>query len=294
MKKILIELGSDSLGDTIACTPYVNKFAEDNDCEIYFSIEKPYIFLFETSYPKVNFIDRDYNLLFDDKITLKTSLLKNLQLGYAEQLGYMDAPYIKPNLNIEKNERPIKNKFITIGVHSTAQLKYWNHPLGNSVQPIQPYWDGLCKTLRKKGYTPVSIDRYELFGDSNNFNGIPKSSVNKTGMNLADTINYIQHSEFYIGLSSGLSWLAHSLNKKVVMISNFTESWYEFDLNDEDYIRIDNDNTCRGCFNHPETQSNFDAWDWYWCPLHKNTSRQFECHTSITPEMVINKIEKWL
>ncbi len=34
--------------------------------------------------------------------------------------------------------------------------------------------------------------------------------------------------------------------------------------------------------------------DWYWCPKHKNIDRQFECHTSITPEMVYNEIKDWL
>ena len=37
---------------------------------------------------------------------------------------------------------------------------------------------------------------------------------NKIGLNLEDTINDIYHSEFFIGLSSGLSWLAHAMGKK--------------------------------------------------------------------------------
>jgi hypothetical protein len=35
----------------------------------------------------------------------------------------------------------------------------------------------------------------------------------------------------------------------------------------------------------------FDKGDWNWCPEHKGTPRQFECHKSITPEMVINQIK---
>jgi hypothetical protein len=34
--------------------------------------------------------------------------------------------------------------------------------------------------------------------------------------------------------------------------------------------------------------------DWYWCPEHKGTERQFECHKSITPEMVLENIKHWL
>jgi len=294
MKKVLIFLDSDSLGDTIACIPYVNKFFEDNECEVYLSIEEHFIFLFESSYTNINYLSRSYDLNFDEVITLIPSFTKNLQLGYAEQLGYVSGEYIKPKLNFELKDRPIKNKYVTMSVHSTIQMKYWNHPLGNQVQGLQPYWNDLSSMIRKKGMTPVVIDKNELFGDSENFNGIPKKCQNKTGMSLYDTINFIQHSEFFIGLSSGLSWLAHALGKKVVMISNFTESWYEFDLNDNDYIRITNNNVCNGCFNKIGVDYEIDVWDWYWCPKHKGTERQFECHKSITPQMVMEQINKWL
>ena len=38
----------------------------------------------------------------------------------------------------------------------------------------------------------------------------------------------------------------------------------------------------------------FDKIDWYWCPLHKNTDRQFECHKSISVNDVVEQINKWL
>jgi autotransporter strand-loop-strand O-heptosyltransferase len=97
-------------------------------------------------------------------------------------------------------------------------------------------------------------------------------------------MDVIHHSEFFIGLSSGLSWLAWALNKKVVMISNFTDDNHEFEC-----IRITNKSVCHGCWNKPEYK--FDKGDWNWCPVHKGTDRQFECHTSITAEQVIDQIK---
>jgi hypothetical protein len=41
-------------------------------------------------------------------------------------------------------------------------------------------------------------------------------------------------------------------------------------------------------------EHSFDISDWYWCPKHKDTERQFECHTSITPEMVFEEIKNWI
>jgi hypothetical protein len=35
----------------------------------------------------------------------------------------------------------------------------------------------------------------------------------------------------------------------------------------------------------------FDKGDWNWCPEHKGTERQHECHKLITSEMVINQIQ---
>ena len=38
----------------------------------------------------------------------------------------------------------------------------------------------------------------------------------------------IYHAEFHLGVSSGLSWLAWAMGKHVVMISDVTPKWHEF------------------------------------------------------------------
>ena len=83
------------------------------------------------------------------------------------------------------------------------------------------------------------------------------------------------------------------MNKKVAMIANFTEDWNEFDLSCDDYKRITNKSVCHGCWNKINIDYKFDPSDWYWCPKHKGTPRQFECHTSITPSMVFDEIKDW-
>jgi hypothetical protein len=104
---------------------------------------------------------------------------------------------------------------------------------------------------------------------------------------MNSTIERIEQSAFFIGLSSGLSWLAWALNKEVIMISNFTDKHHEFTCH-----RPVNTNVCHGCWNDP--QYTFDKGDWNWCPVHKGTDRQFECQKSITPNMVIDEIKKLL
>jgi autotransporter strand-loop-strand O-heptosyltransferase len=294
MKKILINITSNSLGDTIACTPYVSEYQKLNGVEIIQGVNDPFIFLLENSYPNIKFVGRNESITYDERFDLEYVFNKSIQSGYAEQLGFTNPKYIRPVIDIPMFSRPIKNKYITIGVHSTCQVKYWNHSDGLKSQIESKNWNELSSILRKRGYTPVTLEKDEMYGVPPFYNGIPSKSNKQIGKTLLEAVNIINHSEFYIGLSSGLSWVAHALGKKVVMISNFTEDWNEFDLSLNDYIRITNKSVCHGCWNKINIEHTFDKNDWYWCPLHKNTDRQFECHKSILVNDVVEQINKWL
>lgn len=173
---------------------------------------------------------------------------------------------MKPITNISK-------PYVCISIQSTAQMKYWNYENG---------WYDLIQWLETKGIHTVVIDKHEIFGSpKERMNMIPSNAINMTGGSLDTIINLLQGSLFFIGLSSGLSWLAWALGVKVVMISGMTAPEFEFSSN---CIRIYNPNVCNGCFNDPECL--FDKSDWMCCPRHKNTERQFECTTKITIEQV--------
>lgn len=292
MKTILINLESNSLGDTIGIMPCLEKFILNTDDNVLLKANQRFESLFTTSYPMVKFWGE--NVKYDKKINLKYNFNLPLQTGFANQLGFMDWNYIQPKIDFIPKQRPIKKKYVTISVHSTSQLKYWNNPLGIKSQPLSPYWNELCTMLRKHDITPVVVEKDEMFGVPPFRNGLPNKSNKKFGLSMEETMNYIYHSEFFIGLSSGLSWLAHAMDKKVVMISNFSEDWHEFDLSLNNYKRITNKSVCHGCWNTVNNEHLFDESDWYWCPKHKNTERQFECHTSITPQMVFDELKDWL
>lgn len=297
-KKILVEFYREGtgLGDFISMMPYVEKFRVHNDCELYFLARNNFLSsIYKDTFREINFITSKEGMYFDKVISLHHEKHEvPLQKIFALQLGFLDWKYLRPWIDVKPKERPIKNKYVTIGVHSTAQLKYWNHPSGKKSQPFSPNWNDLCGMIRKEGYTPVVVELNESFGIPPFRNGLPQKANKKIGLPVDDLINYIYHSEFFIGPSSGLIWIAHALGKKVAMISNFTEDWNEMDLSLPDYKRITNKSVCHGCWNRANIDFNFDNEDWYWCPRHKGTSRQFECHTSITPEMVFNEIKEWL
>jgi autotransporter strand-loop-strand O-heptosyltransferase len=293
MRTVLIEILSYSLGDTIACVPYVSEYQKKHGVNVVFKINKNFKFLLENSYPNLSFVGKDEESFYDEIIKLEYLFFKGIQEGYAEQLGFESPAYIRPVINVKPLQRPIKNKYAVLGIHSTAQLKYWNHPDGIKSQVNSPYWNDLCGMIRKYGYTPLTIEKSELFGNPPYLNSLPSKANNKLNVSLEDSVNYLQHADFFIGLSSGLSWLAHALGKKVAMISNFTEESHEFGPS-SDYIRIINKSVCHGCWNRVNVEYPFDSGDWYWCPRHKGTERQFECHTSITPQMVIDQIQSFL
>ena len=101
---------------------------------------------------------------------------------------------------------------------------------------------------------------------------------------MDDRIWYLKHCEFFIGVSSGLSWLAWACGKKVVMISGVTLPSNEFTT---DCIRIYNENACYGCWNRPEHSDKFVVFHTKICPENKN----WECSRKISPKMVIEKMK---
>ena len=278
-KRVYISFDSSSLGDTISWVPYCEQFRQEHNCEVIVSTYHNH--LFEQSYKNLTFVkpgevvknihgmfslgwfyDKNKEPIYPPSVPLQKSACNILGLKYTE---------IQTKINFEPKSNPFSQKYICIATNSTAGCKLWNYPNA---------WEILSSELINLGYKVVNISKN---GDK------IKGVTNLKDDSMSNTMNVIYHSEFVIGLSSGLSWLSWGLDKHVVMISNFTEPNHEFNIN---CTRLTNSEVCNGCWNNP--QFKFDKGDWNWCPEHKGTQRQFECHKSITPDMVLTKIKKWL
>jgi autotransporter strand-loop-strand O-heptosyltransferase len=277
-KRVYISFDSKSLGDSIAWIPYVLEFKKKHDCKVIVSTFWNH--LFENEYPEIEFVvpgTTVHNLYAMYTIgwfynTDKEPVLPNtipLQQTITNILG-LEFKEIKPNIHNTIHPRPYQKKYVTIATNSTAGCKFWT----------REGWQSLINYLHNLGYKVINVSKED--NPFENANKIKNTSIHHT-------MNVIHHSEFFIGLSSGLSWLAWALGKQVVMISNFTNEEHEFMFN---CTRIVNHSVCNGCWNKPEFT--FDKGDWNWCPVNKGTEKQFECHKSITPEMVINQIQHLL
>jgi autotransporter strand-loop-strand O-heptosyltransferase len=234
--------------------------------------------LFENVYPELEFIKpgqpchgiyAQYSIgwFFNQNLEPEIPNTIPLQKAATNILG-LEYNEIKPRIYHDSGPRPFEGKYVTIATNSTSGLKFWT----------KKGWQELINYLTNQGYMVFNVSK-----EKNPF----ENAIQITDNSIEYTMRVIYHSEFFIGLSSGLSWLAWALGKKVVMISNFTEENHEFTT---DCIRIVNKSVCNSCWNKKEFK--FDRGDWNWCPEHKGTPRQFECHTSITSKMVIDRLSE--
>jgi autotransporter strand-loop-strand O-heptosyltransferase len=267
-KRVYIAFESKSLGDTIGWMPYVEEFRKKHNCTVICSTFWNHLF----DYPEIEFVEPStvvHNLYalyrigyFDnlDKNPFKPTLIP-LQKSATAILG-LDFVEMAPVLAY-KPEVPKLGKYVTIATNSTSGCKFWT----------KEGWQSLINWLVSEGYEVYNVSK-----ELNPFDNCTQI----TTPSLESKMDWIAGSSFLVGLSSGLAWVAWAMRKPVVMISNFTEDWNEFSC-----IRITNKDVCHGCWQ----DTPFDPADWNWCK-HKGTNRQFECHTSITSDMVVAEIKK--
>ena len=150
-----------------------------------------------------------------------------------------------------------------IATHSTAQAKYWNNPTG---------WQEVVDWCNQNSIKVLHASK----------EGTKLTGVEQLPEPLETVAEAINNADLFIGISSGLSWLAWALGKKVILISGFTDPYVEF----ETATYINNHQACHGCWGWDA----FDKGDWNWCPLWKGTQRQFECTKTIVFDRVIEAI----
>lgn len=276
-KRIFISFESKSLGDTLAWIHYCEIFRTRHGCEVIVSTFMND--LFAERYPHIKFVGRGVVVhgiaamfklgwFYDKDKEPENPVTIPLQKTASNILGLEYTGEIIPRLSFKPSAKPVLTKYVCISTKSTSQMKEWY------------YWQELIDWLNESGYKVIEISKEET-----NFKNLLKIKEKS----LLSVMNYIHHAEYFIGLSSGLSWLSWALKKPVVMIANFTNKEHEFS---NKCIRVVNESVCNSCWNNPMFM--FNKGDWNYCPEHEDTPMQFICHKSITAEMVINEIKAGL
>ena len=132
-------------------------------------------------------------------------------------------------------------------LHRGAELD----PVANT-GTIRDGWREVVRFLKANGYRVVCIDQKPMHGSGIVWNHIPHGAEDETGDRpLVERARWLRHAEFFVGLSSGLSWLAWAAGTPVVLISGFTHPTNEFDTP----YRVINWHACNSCWNDPRCGS---------------------------------------
>ena len=292
-KYVNVKCDSMALGDTLACVPVVEYYRKVVGIEkINFDCAEWLWVYLRDAYPFIHFCHIE-----NPEIHLNYHFDLPVQKGFAFDLFGIPSflkhdfewKFIPPTIVFEPSAKPFANDYFTFAIHSTAQVKYWNTGKRKD-QQHSPRWRELCRLFKKVGIDGVMVDKFYGYGQAPYWNEPPNNCTTVINQHFDTVLNTIFHSAFFIGLSSGMSWVALALGKKTCMIAPWTYPDNEFGETTDTHIRIDSDAPCTNCWDTHSTE--FDKSDWYWCPKHKNTPREFECSASIYSYQVFNKIKE--
>lgn len=144
----------------------------------------------------------------------------------------------------------------------------------------------IIKRLKQAGYRVLCIDGDRELRQGSYHVGIPKGAEDYTGRRpLDERLALLNGAACFIGVSSGLSWLAYAAGTPVVMISGFTLPSNEFFTP----YRVINYQVCHGCHNDLRVDDKN-----HFCPYRQGTDRELECSRGITAEQVWRQVQRCL
>ena len=283
-KKVLVAFNEKiGIGDILAMLPFAQEFAEVFNCRVSIYLPEYLREIAANFYPALKQVDK---MTFDSYATYFPLMyggdfpycgvdFRNEPLEkMASEIFGIDTLPPKPTFK-PTEPRQIAEPYVCIGVQASTNRKCWLWPGG---------WDIVVDYLKRLGYRVLCIDKNAQ--ETNNGLTIrkPEGAEDFTGnLPLMQRANLLYHAEFFIGLGSGLSWLANAVGCPVVMICGFSQDWFEFYTP----YRVANRLVCNGCFN--DVRVNFMGGV---CYHHQGTAREMECQKKISPQQVISAIER--
>lgn len=198
-------------------------------------------------------------------------------LGIDEIDGYKEKPKLKI-INIER-KKP-KKPYVCIASSASSFYKRWLNKDG---------WVKVIDYLKSIGYDVYDIDKFNMEQyNSLIIAGIPPNAIDDTGnIPIHKRVERIINADFFIGLGSGLSWVAWLCDIPIVLISGFSKPKSEFYTP----YRVINYNVCNGCWN----ELNHDWKANSCCPIYGNNLNHEKfliCSFAIRSESVIKTINK--
>ena len=274
---------TSGMGDRIALFPYMEAFRKKWKCKVSCTVE-PYLQeIISLYFPQVDCSPLPNNSYatyfpapgFNPCLTPEEARIVPMEKIGQQIFGLQHAQKV---IYHPTKSRQITEPYVCIGIQTSATVKSWLNPEG---------WLQVVDYLKQIGYRVLCIDKNPVESNHGFTVEMPHNAEDFTGdFPLSERINLLAYADFFIGLSSGLSWLAWAVNRPVILISGITPAWFEFDTP----YRVINRLVCFGCHN-----DTFLKWgNFISCPHHKGTDRAFECSKKISARQVINTINQLL
>ncbi len=271
-----------ALGDTLSLLPYVAAFVKEHRCKAYIYVAAYLRDIIRRFYPSLTISETGREETY---ATYYVGMFIDFFCGSPEDCRFAPMEHagryilgihetVRTKKFFPSSRRKIKERYVCIGVQASWAWKGWHYPNG---------WNEVVAALKNAGYRVLCIDRDKEVEDDGIKVIMPEGAEDFTGeLPLIERVNLLAYADFFIGLSSGLAWLAYAVGCPVVMICGFSQEWHEFYTP----YRVCNTMKCHGCINDVRIQYK-KVKD---CPRHSGTGRAFECSSGITPKQVLNTL----
>jgi autotransporter strand-loop-strand O-heptosyltransferase len=267
---VMFKMTHKTLGDCIAYMSQVQRFVELHKCKPVIYAQTWFNELFKDAYPDYMFCDDEsqfdtlplyatyfLGILFDKKYQHEWNKVPYQQCGLQDIAGNIlgldthvdpEPPHVLVTKNLERDK-----PYVAISYSGSKACKLWWNPFG---------WEKIIDYLKCRGFDVVCIDKERCVGMPGSFYHKPSGVIDLTGdMPLQERVNQISGAAFFIGMASGLSWLAWACRKPVIMISGFSRPEMEFYT---PYRVYNEENLCNDCWGDTTIPFYHHAWDW--CP----------------------------
>ena len=215
---VFIKMDGHALGDNIAWIPYVEQFRQVHNCKVICSTF--WNELFVDAYPHILFVKPNtkiHNVYaqyyigahkphneFYCRVDVDRSALYNIAsstLGLGDQ--YIKCRIAYPKVN--KNKR-----LVSLSQFASSDIKTWKGD-----------WQKVVDSLVSRGFEVQVVSK-----ERTNLTNV--TDLSGDHFTILDRVDQLAHSSYFIGCSSGLSWLSNSIDNVVVLISDFTPPHHEF------------------------------------------------------------------
>ena len=221
---IFIKIDAHALGDNIAWIPYIEEFRKKYNCVLICSTF--YNDLFKDIYPNILFVAPNTNVdnLYaqyyigasnDGNKKYSPVTVDDVPLQYvASSILYLPMIEMRPELEKQLVDMKFDRKYVCISEFASHEKKHWKCDGG---------WQEVVDYLNSIDYDVVVISK-----EPTELTNVINLTGDKSIINRAQTL---RNAEFFMGVSSGLSWLSWGVGTHTFLISDVTQMTHEFQSN---------------------------------------------------------------